>query len=118
MREGHWVGFDLDRSLANYKSGMYTLLGKTHIGDPIEESIWRLHRRRKAGWETRIFTARDASDPEIKAAIEDWCIKHTGLILPITNIKDRFMEAIYDDRAIQLEPNTGKILGHDFLEYD
>ena len=34
--------------------------------------------------------------------------KHLGAVLPITCVKDYGMEEIWDDRAIQMERNTGK----------
>jgi hypothetical protein len=42
-----------------------------------------------------------------KKAIEDWCKKHLGQILPVTCVKTPQMVRIWDDRAVELHPNTG-----------
>jgi hypothetical protein len=34
-----------------------------------------------------------------------------GKTLKITNVKDRFMVELWDDRAVQVEHNTGKVVG-------
>lgn len=53
----------------------------------------------------RIFTARtEDSYP----AIEKWCIRQFGRKLPITNVKDYGCIEFWDDRAVQVEPNTGR----------
>lgn len=44
------------------------------------------------------------------AAIRAWCIEHIGQALPITNVKDFSMMALYDDRAVQVVPNTGLLV--------
>jgi len=67
------------------------------------------------GVTVKIFTARVASDdPEEVAAakkhIEQKCIEVFGQVLEITNEKDKGMLMLYDDRAIQVEKNTGKIV--------
>ncbi len=59
----------------------------------------------------RIFTAR-ASVPSQIPYIEQWCLKHFGKTLPVTNIKDFAMIELWDDRAIQVIPNTGKRLAY------
>lgn len=84
------------------------------------------------GKEVRIFTARiypgiyeegqftpleineedDAyKDAEIAAkAIDSFCKKYIGQSLMITCLKDHGMVELWDDRAIQVEPNTGRPL--------
>jgi hypothetical protein len=73
-----------------------------------------------AGQHVKIFTARvcehgrlDDSDGEPKTVdvitpIENWCLKHLGQKLPVTNVKDYYMIELWDDRAIQVIPNTGE----------
>lgn len=73
------------------------------------------------GKDVRIFTARmDRTHPrvvgllkirDVKRPIQEWCLEHLGRILPITNKKDYWCEAIYDDRAIQVERDTGRLVG-------
>jgi hypothetical protein len=98
-----WIGVDLDHTLAE---------GTQHkdpgqIGDPIPLMVERVKRWLKDGKDVRIFTARDHKS---YPAIRRWCFKHLGTTLRITNTKDRFMERMYDDRAVQVEPDTGKLL--------
>ena len=33
---------------------------------------------------------------------------HFGVVLPVTNVKDWHMLELWDDRAVQVEPNTGR----------
>jgi hypothetical protein len=60
----------------------------------------------------RIFTARVGGSPEYAAAarpyIERWCREHIGEVLPITATKDFGMYELWDDRAVQVECNTGR----------
>lgn len=60
-----------------------------------------------AGREVRIFTAR-ACIPEQVQPIKDWLNKHLGHELPVTNVKDFSMIELWDDRAVQIIPNTGR----------
>ena len=63
----------------------------------------------KAGRDVRIFTAR-ASLPEAVEAIEAWCMEHLRQKLPVTNVKDFAMIQLWDDRCVQVVPNTGQTL--------
>ena len=115
-----WIGVDLDGSLAHFGCDWpndYTLIGK-----PIPLMVERVKRWLAEGEDVRIFTARmDCFHPifghvpaeKVRAPIEAWCLKHLGKILPITNRKDYYCKAIYDDRAIRLETDTGKIIGEE-----
>ena len=47
----------------------------------------------------------------VRSAIEAWCRKHIGAQLEITCIKDYGMIELWDDRCIQVEPNTGRPIG-------
>lgn len=104
-----WIGVDLDGSLAHYKS----FEGKDRIGMPIPRMVDRVKKWLANGEDVRIFTARihDDKDGVAHKAIEAWCRKHIGQVLPITNIKDPKMKTLWDDRAVQLERNHGEILG-------
>jgi hypothetical protein len=44
-------------------------------------------------------------------AIRQWCVAHVGRELPITNVKDYGMVELWDDRAVQVESNTGVVVG-------
>lgn len=68
------------------------------------------------GKDVRIFTARvsresikDGTWPEsdVRGAIALWCREHLGRALPVTHEKDYHMVELWDDRAVQVVPNTG-----------
>lgn len=107
-----WIGVDLDGTLAEYDHWR----GADHIGKPIPAMA-----RRVAGWlsegrEVRILTARVSGTPEERAAalrpIQIWCLRVFGMYLPVTCEKDYGMIELYDDRAVQVEMNTGKLIGY------
>lgn len=101
-----WIGVDLDKTLAKYPSGG----GMEMIGNPIPAMVSRVLDWCNAGKDVRIFTAR-AAVPELVPAVEAWCLEHLGRKLPVTNQKDFSTIAIYDDIAIQVEANTGRLIG-------
>lgn len=106
-----WVGVDLDGTLAQYD----THISLQHIGEPIPLMVERVQRWLQQGIKVKIFTARVSCPLEDYSgavqAIEDWCEKHIGQKLPITNIKDLHMEELWDDRAVQVLKNTGMPIG-------
>jgi hypothetical protein len=110
-----WYGFDLDGTLAEY----YGWVDADNIGPPIHAMVKRVKTLLALGEEIRIFTARAWHDgtkemfdrSEIaRTAIQRWCVQHIGKELPITCVKDLNMIALYDDRCIQVEANTGRLL--------
>lgn len=107
-----WIGVDLDATLAKYHIGDLHRNGVTHIGPPIPRMVNKVKQWLAEGRTVKIFTARVAEKnnrdiPQIRAAIEEWCETHIGQVLEITNVKDWDMEVLYDDRAVQIVPNTG-----------
>ena len=62
-----------------------------------------------AGNLVKIFTAR-ASNPAAIPYVEQWCLKHLGRVLPVTNVKDYGMAELWDDRAVQVRANTGELM--------
>lgn len=120
---GEWIGVDLDKTLAEYRGEKQAL----SIGPPVPKMLALVKDWIAQGEDVRIFTARvdgglvalasgePAGEryrdiPAIRAAIEAWCLEHVGKVLPITNVKDYGMKALYDDKAIQVEPNTGRLI--------
>ena len=100
-----WIGVDLDGTLAHYDRWR----GPEHIGKPIEAMVLRVRRWLAEGQPVKIFTARVADgDPEMIKRIQEWCELHIGIALPVTNVKDYGMIALWDDRAVQVILNTGK----------
>jgi hypothetical protein len=111
-----WIGVDLDGTLAHFGCDWphdYKL-----IGEPIPAMVERTKRWIADGEDVRIFTARmDCFHPifgkvpaeNVRRPIEEWCLKHLGKVLPITNRKDYWCKAIYDDRAHNVETDTGRL---------
>ena len=106
MSETSWIGVDLDRTLAHYDE----FRGEDHIGEPIMPMVDLVKEWLADGMDVRVLTAR-AKSPISVAAIQKWCELHIGKALPVTSEKDYHMICLYDDRAIQVEPNTGAIIG-------
>lgn len=107
-----WIGVDLDGTLASY-SGWKS---ETQIGEPVPAMVAKVKRALALGWEVRIMTARVSTrDPEelhaVRSAILTWCIQHLGVGLEVTCVKDYAMVELWDDRAVQVTPNTGEFVG-------
>lgn len=106
-----WIGVDFDGTLAIHPPAGTT----DEFGAPIPAMVERVKQWLAEGREVRILTARVNHDPDVsedqRAMIEEWCLVHIGQILPVTCSKDYGMEVLYDDRAIQVERDTGRIIG-------
>lgn len=112
MSQRGWIGVDLDRTLAYYDQWK----GADHVGEPIKLMADRVRNWLAEGQAVKIVTARVSSDGspvreleclQAHGAISDWCVKHFGQLIPVTCEKDFSMLELWDDRAIQLIPNTG-----------
>lgn len=108
-----WIGVDLDGTLAHYESGDFH---PRKIGAPVPPMVERVKRWLVAGLEVKIFTARIGT-PDIAERlivihiIHEWCVEHIGVPLAVTNVKDYEMLELWDDRAVQVIPNTGEPIG-------
>ena len=120
---GAWIGVDFDGTLATYDRWR----GLWHTGQPIWPMVHRVRQFLDEGWDVRIFTARVAHDgsPEQRLAaeqarevIQEWCRVTLGTVLPVTNVKDTKMCELWDDRAVQVEKNTGRIIGKSLRSLD
>lgn len=101
-----WIGVDLDGTLAHYDGWR----GGQHIGEPVPAMLARVRRWIEEGREVRVFTAR-ASDPEQVPHVRSW-LDALGLqAVGVTNVKDFSMVELWDDRCVQVEPNTGIAYG-------
>lgn len=108
-----WIGVDLDGTLAMQHGKQ-----SKRIGKPIPAMVERIKMWLKEGREVRIVTAR-ASRRSFhifpyraeKTQIERWCLEHIGEVLQIQAHKDYFMIELWDDRAVQVQMNTGKQVG-------
>lgn len=108
MSSKGWIGVDLDGTLAQYSGWV----NETTIGEPVPLMLDRVKAWLAQGKDVRIFTARVTNAlPSgldiVSLAISDWCLKHIGQRLPITNVKDYGLYELWDDRAVQVIPNTG-----------
>lgn len=103
-----WIGVDLDGTLAHYDGWR----GELHIGEPVPAMANRVRRWIEEGREVRVFTARVCDgNTDVVKAIQSWCIDNLGHKLSVTNKKDYHMLELWDDRAVQVEPNTGRPIG-------
>lgn len=103
---------DLDGTLAQY-NGWKPDGG---VGDPILPMVQRVRQWIQEGKDVRIMTARvcpndltgaDGAASQVKI-IQAWCLVHLGKVLPVTATKDYQMIELWDDRAVQVFPNTGQ----------
>lgn len=103
-----WFGFDIDGTLAKYDFGKQ---GQPQpIGEPVPAMASRLRKAVASGRICKYFTAR-AETPEGMQAVRDWAVKYGLPNLDVTNVKDHHMILCYDDRARQVVPNTGEVVG-------
>jgi len=107
-----WIGVDLDGTLAHYESGQYP-----EIGEPIEPMVRRILKWLADGEEVRILTARAAHGEEDIERVATWLTEVAGLPrLMVTCKKDPDMDVLWDDKAIQVKPNTGEPLVDENLQ--
>lgn len=117
-----WIGVDFDGTIAKYDPSK----GIEHLGAPIASMVERVRGWLRKGYEVRIVTARvgfsgdpyraPAADELMFAAlqrklIEEWCVREIGMRLAVTASKDFGMIELWDDRAVQVQVNTGVPLG-------
>jgi hypothetical protein len=99
-----WIAVDFDGTLATHT----TYKGPTKLGDPVEKMMARVRRWIKNGKRIKIFTAR-ADDEKSVNAIKQWLKDNDLPDLEITNLKDRDMTELWDDKAIGIVKNKGEI---------
>jgi hypothetical protein len=108
-----WIGVDLDGTLAYYDKWR----GMGHIGAPIAPMADKVREWLKSGVNIKVFTARVCSgqrkeDVNLFMCIyTNWCYQHFGQQIPVTSEKDFNMIMLYDDRCVQVECNTGRVIG-------
>lgn len=136
LKHEGWIGVDLDGTLFHYE----TWLGWNVFGEPVMPMIRRVRQWLSEGRDVRIVTARvdlpllatdrgkrvyinDSalehtcritgmrySNLMMVSAIQDLTEKHVGARLPVQCYKDVHMIELWDDRAVQVVPNTGQTL--------
>ena len=102
-----WIGVDLDGTLAEAEAWK----GFEHIGKPVPNMVKRLKIWLELGYRVKIVTAR-AQNPDLAIPpILEWLEKHGLPQLEVTNAKDMDMIELWDDRCVQVIPNTGYPIG-------
>jgi len=103
--EDAWYGVDFDGTIAKSHSEY----SEGEVGLPIWKMIRRVKQMIREGKQVRIFTAR-ADSPEDVKSIRAFLRKYGLPELEITNRKDHHMVALYDDKAVAVEEDTGDLL--------
>jgi hypothetical protein len=133
LKHTGWIGVDLDGTCFVYDKWV----GWNVFGAPIPAMINRIRAWRAEGREVKMVTARVGlpifknagedvystmksstcrvtrtmfSDVMMIQAIQDLLEKHVGERLPVQCYKDVHMIELWDDRAVQVVPNTGQTL--------
>ncbi|PWT75519.1 MAG: hypothetical protein C5B59_08555 [Bacteroidetes bacterium] len=115
-KKQRWIAVDFDGTLANFDCDWPA--DYTQVGEPIPAMVEQVKRWLQEGEDVRIFTARmdcyhplfsDLTEEQVKKPVEDWCLRVFGQVLPITNKKDYWCKALYDDRAYHVVRNEGII---------
>lgn len=97
------IACDLDGTLAHYDKWR----GIEHIGEPIPGTVYRVKKALSLGHKVYIFTARAGHGDGAEKYIEEWCLKHLGVVLPVTANKGYEFTEFWDDRAVAVLRNTG-----------
>ncbi len=103
-------GVDLDRTLATYDEW----IAPDVIGKPIPLMVERVKRWLADGDRVDIFTARahpSHSPEEVESAtraIKEWFENLFGVEPIVTSMKDPEWDDIWDDKTVQIIPNTGE----------
>lgn len=116
-KSGGWVGVDLDGTLFTYDKWV----SWSTFGEPIAPMMERVCAWLDAGVTVKIVTARVSTgastcrvtgvafdNEKMTVAIQDHLEKHGLPRLEVTCMKDVDMIELWDDRAVQVMPNTGK----------
>jgi len=98
-----WIGVDLDGTLAIAEPWQ----GFQHIGKPVPTMLKRVRIWLEMGYKVKIVTARAADPEEAIPPIKAWLKANDLPDLEITNGKDMDMIELWDDRCVQVIPNTG-----------
>jgi hypothetical protein len=104
-----WIGVDLDGTLAEIEK-IDCLEDLRTIGRPIPKMVNRINGWLAEGRTVKVFTAR-AAYPEYTHYIYEWLSAHGLGNLEVTNKKDMFMVELWDDRCVQVEKNSGRVIG-------
>jgi len=81
------------------------------IGEPVPVMVNRILRWTRKRTTVKIFTARANCPNFDPTPIQDWLEAHGMPRLEVTCMKDKYMIQLWDDRAVQVERNTGRRIG-------
>jgi hypothetical protein len=101
-----WIGVDLDGTLAHAEP----MTDTSSIGAPVPRMVELVRKLSREGYRIKIFTARACDSNQI-AMVREWLRKNGLPEFEVTNVKDFEMIRLYDDRAVQVIPNTGETVG-------
>lgn len=105
MSRRGWVGVDLNGTLARYDDGQ----PQNHIGSPVPRMLARVRAWLGQDIRVRVVTVR-ACDPVQILKIRQW-LDDLGLQqVEITDRKDPDCREMWDDRCVQVIPNTGEMV--------
>jgi hypothetical protein len=107
VTQHHWVGFDLDGTLSRTDNPGH-FEPPYPLGEPVLHMLQTARSLLDAGVIVKVFTAR-ACEAEMIPIVQAWTEKHGLGKLEVTNQKDYNLIRFYDDRAIQIVPNEGKV---------
>ena len=107
-----WIGVDLDGTLAKSVKSQ----AAEDIGVPIYRMVKQVKKWLAQGQDVRITARVNPYHGRIEAfrarrAIEAWSKRHLGQVLRVTHEKDWDMALLFDDRARQVERDTGMVVG-------
>lgn len=119
-RDDSWIGIDLDGTLAEYNGWR----GAWHIGKPVPLMLARVKGWIGSGRTVKLLTARASMPPkefpvemqtaraaeitEFNKAWAEWCATYGIPVLEVTCEKNCQMVEQWDDRSVQVVPNTGE----------
>lgn len=120
-----WIGVDLDGTLAEYHGWEQW----DKIGAVIPRMRDRIVQWLAEGKQVKIFTARVAYEEDtcyvsrctfrradMVRIIQDWLEANALPRLAVTHEKDFQMAELWDDRCVQVVPNTGMTLAEHLVE--
>lgn len=116
----HCIFVDFDATMAEYEHWQ----GHQHLGEPVPEMVQKINDALAKGSKIVVFTARvypgDSWQEALEATesyvfIASWCKQVFGSVFPITCLKTRWADEIWDDKGRGVVPNTG-MFHEEFLE--
>lgn len=108
LEPGAWVGIDFDGTWSSTDNPGH-FEPPYPLGRAVPQMTYKVRIMMKAGIRVRLFTAR-AGSPEAVERLRDWMRREIGEVLEVTDKKDYNLLRFYDDRALQVIPNLGRVV--------